>query len=227
MCWRVATRCDSPNDDQHLLAPVGDLVGSDVELAVAEVVDPQHLADQALRLLARERHHAGKEGVGIDQVTELGQVDTVAQMADHRGEDVAPGERGAVGLQVVLLVGQDHRTPCAACHRHRRGQQPVVGPDEHALAVGDLDRDRLAAAADTRVDHGEDHPTREVRNATGQRQAAGAHVERCDLVRQVDRVRMRCDVVDDRLDHTDELVDQAVVGQQRDGVVAAAHGRST
>ena len=159
------------------------------------------------------------------RLAELGEVDAVAQVAGDRGEDVAAGERGPVRLQVVLLVGQHHGPPGAARHRHRRRQQTVVGPDEHALAVGDLDRDRLATAADARVDDGEDDTARDVGDAAGQRQAAGAHVERGDVVGQVDRLGVRSDVADDRLDDADELVDQAVVGQQRDGVVAAAHWR--
>ncbi len=46
-----------------------------------------------------------------------------------------------------------------------------------------------------------------------------------DLMGQIDQVGVRGDVADHGLDDPGELVDQAVVGQQRDGVVAAAHRR--
>jgi hypothetical protein len=40
-------------------------------------------------------------------------------------------------------------------------------------------------------------------------------------VREVDDADVRCDVTDHRLDHPDELVGGAVVGQERHGVESA------
>ena len=136
-----------------------------------------------------------------------------------RPANVAPCE----GRWYSSLVSTTARSR-AAGHRDRWGEQSVVGTDEHAFAVGDFDGDRLACAADPRIDDAEHDAAREVRDASGQRQAAGAHVERCDLVGEVDDAGVRSDVVDDCFDDADELVDEAVVGQERDGVVAAAHG---
>src|SRR5437763_1252276 len=77
-----------------------------------------------------------------------------------RGEDVAARERGAGGGQLVLVVGQRHGAAGAAGHRHRRGQQTVVGTDEVGLAVGALHGDGPALAADPGVDHAEHHAQR-------------------------------------------------------------------
>ena len=119
-----------------------------------------------------------------------------------------------------------HGASGAAGHRDGRSQQAVVGADEHAFAVGDFDRDRLAAAADAR-----DRPPPsttplgmyETHRASARlpaRTSNGAMLWVRSIV-----LGVRSDVADDRLDDADELVDEAVVGQQRDGVVAAAHGR--
>jgi hypothetical protein len=43
-------------------------------------------------------------------------------------------------------------------------------------------------------------------------------------VRQVDGLGVRGDVADDGLDNADELVDEAVVGEQRHVLESAAHG---
>ena len=59
------------------------------------------------------------------------------------------------------------------------------------------------------IDHAEDDAGGQVGDRPGQCQAAGAHVERGDLVGQVDDRDVRRELVDDRLDHPDELVDRA------------------
>ena len=48
-----------------------DLVRVDVELRVAEPVDPQHLADDGVAFPARERDDAGREQVEVDRLAEL------------------------------------------------------------------------------------------------------------------------------------------------------------
>ena len=123
------------------------------------------------------------------------------------------------------LVGQHHGALRAAGHRDRRSEQTVVGTDEHTFAVGDLDRDRLAAAADAGVDDGEHDPGGRYEIAPGQRQAAGAHVER-SRSRGVRSIIATCGAMSRMTALTTPTNSsiEAVVGEERDGVVATAHG---
>ena len=85
----------SPHRHLQALTQRRDLVGTDVQLAVAEPVDPQHLAHQ--RAPRRSRGSGttpGHQQIGIDRVAELEQVDAVAQVRGRRGEHVATGEGG-------------------------------------------------------------------------------------------------------------------------------------
>ena len=86
------------------------------------------------------------------------------------------------------------------------GEDPVVGPDEHRGAARHLDRDRLAVGAHAGIDDGEDHPGTGVLHRPGEGQATGAHVERRDLVGEVDDVDPGRELADDRLHDADELV---------------------
>ena len=204
--------------------PSGELLGADVQLAVAEPVDPQHLGAHAVGLVARRA--ATMPGISRPasiERAELGQVDAVAQVGGRRGEHVATGERRAGRRELVLGVGQHDGAAGAAGHGDRRRQQAVVGPDQHALAVGDLDRHRLPRRADARVDDRQHDAVGHVRDRTGPAPGAAADVERPDAVGQVDDHRVRRQVAHDRLDHADELVVEPVVREERHGVVAAGH----
>ncbi len=139
---RVGRR-GAPNVDA-LAEPVGQVVGADVQLGVAEAIDPQHLGDHGVVVGLRQRHDTRQQQVGVDRLAELAEVDAVAELCGGRREDVAPGERGAGRRQVPAGVGQLDGTFRPARHRHRRGEQTVVGADEDALAAGDLDGDRAA-----------------------------------------------------------------------------------
>ena len=99
-------RCDRHADP---LAEAVDLVGIDVDLGVAEAVDPQHLADDRVALLAGERHDPGPQQVGIDRCAELGEIDAVRQVGGRGCEHVAAGERRARGRELVRGVGQRDR----------------------------------------------------------------------------------------------------------------------
>ena len=99
----------------------------------------------------------------------------------------------------------------------------MSGPDEHAGAAGDLDGDRLARRADTGVDDGQHDALGDVRDGPGQGQRSAAHVVGADAVGEVDRRDVRGQVAQHGLDDADELVVEAVVGQERHGVVGAAH----
>ena len=97
------------------------------------------------------------------------------------------------------------------CHR----QHPVVRADEDSPPAGDGDRDRTATRADSRVDDGEHDTLRDVRDAAGEGERAGPHVERRNLVGEIEHRYVRGDVGDDTLNDTDELVTDSVVGKKR------------
>ena len=88
-----------------------------------------------------------------------------------RPAKVGPGRR-----QLVLGVGQLDGPAGAADHRHRRGEQAVVGPDEDRLAVADLDRDGPPVGADAGVDDGEHDAGAQVLGGPGQAERAGPDV---------------------------------------------------
>ena len=140
-------------------------------------------------------------------------------------EDVAPGERRSGRLELELGVVEHDRTPRPAGHGHRRRQQPVVGSQQHALAVADLDRHRPAVGADARVDDGQHDTAGHVLDGPGQGQRGAPHVVGGDVVGEIDHRHVTGDVTDHRLHDADELVTDTEVGQEGDGVVAGGdHG---
>ena len=93
---------------------------------------------------------------------------------------------------------------------------PMITPAPSATSIATA----RASGADARIDDRQHDAARHVRDAPRQRERTGADVERRDLVGEVDDGDVRCEVTDDRLDHADELVGGAVVGEERDGVEA-------
>ena len=125
-----------------------------------------------------------------------------------------PAKVGPGAAQLVLGIGQLDSGGGAADHADGRSQQPVVGPHEVRLPVADLDGDGPPVGAHAGVDHCQHDAGAEVLDAAGQRQGAGLDVVGLDVVGDVDDRDLRRDRADDRLDHADELVAGAVVGQE-------------
>ena len=149
----------------HEFAERLDVVRTDVELGIAEPIDPQHLGDHLITIDAAQRHDAGEHAGGIDRLAHLGQVDPVAQMGGHRREHVAPCEGLTRRGKVKVGVGELDGAPRSACHRDGRREEPVVGTDEDGGTIGDLHRDRAARGSDTGIDHREHDTGRDVLNA--------------------------------------------------------------
>ena len=133
----------------------GQIRRTDVQLHVAELIDPQHLGDDEIVTDLSERNDPGHQQVDVDLTAEIHQVDAVAQVRGGGAEHVAAGERRARRRQLVLEVRQLHGAFGAADHRDGGCEQPVVGADQDAFTTGDLDRHRPTGRADTGVDHGE------------------------------------------------------------------------
>src|SRR5690606_40873273 len=87
------------------LAEVGHLVGVDVELAVAVPVDPEDLGHDGAVLLAGQGAEPGPQDAGVDGGSELVEGHAVAEVGGGRREDVAAGEGGAGGGQLVGGAG--------------------------------------------------------------------------------------------------------------------------
>ena len=136
--------------------------------------------------------------------------------------------RSARGGELVVGVGQLDRSGRAADHADRRGQQPVVRPDEDRGAVAHLDRHRSAVGADPGIDDGEHHARRQVLRgcapASGRRPArrAAAISWLMSITTTGGAIWRITDLHD-----ADELVGRAVVGEERDRVVAVHGGRAT
>ena len=203
-----------------------ELVGIDVELAVAEAVDPPHLArDGAVVTYFGQRHQSRHQRGRIDRRAELRQGNARRQVASRGGEDVTAREGRAGRREVVVGVVERHHRTGAAGHRHRRGQQPVVGPQQHA--AGHFDAHQAPARADTGVDHREhDAVVGEVLHRAHEEQRAGAHVVRRDVVADVEDSDIGREPRHHGLAHADEFVSQAVVGRERDEHAATLSARA-
>ena len=106
-------------------------------------------------------------------------------------------------------------------HRDRRREQPVVGPDEHGVL--DLDRDATPVGADPGIDDREHDTLGQVLDRPHERQRARPHVERRDVVGDVDDPQLGSDVEHHRVAHAHELVGPPVVGEERDERRASRH----
>ena len=105
-------------------------------------------------------------------------------------------------------------------------QQAVVGADEDAVVLGRAQRDRAPLAADLGVDDREMHARRAVRQRAAQDERAGAHVVARDAVGDVDDARLGRDARDHAVADPDEVVGEAVVGEERDRALHRASTRS-
>ena len=152
---------------------------------------------------------------GSTALPSVGERHAGGEVAGGGCEHVTAGERRAGrGELVVGVVERDHR-PGATGHRHRRGEQAVVGAEQHA--AGHLHADQAAAGAHARVDDRDDHAVvGQVLHRPHQHERARPHVVGRDLVADVEDAHVGREAEHDRLAHPDELVGVAVVGRERD-----------
>ena len=192
------------------------LVGVDVELAVAEPIDPPDLAvDRATLVVPGQRDEPGDQPGCVDLVAQLRGVDTGGEVGGGGGEDVAPRERRARRGQLMLGAGERDHTLGAAQDGDGRSEQAVVGAEKDRVL--DLDGDESAVGADAGVDDRQDDAAvGQVLRGPHQRENPGAHVVNRELVGDVDDLEVRGEAEHHRLAHPDELVGVAVVGQERD-----------
>ena len=92
----------------------------------------------------------------------LAEIAAVADVGHGGSEDIASRKGRPRRRQAVLGAGEDDGPAGTAHHRYGWCQQPVVRPDEHGLAIGDLDGDGPPLAPDTGVDDGQHHSGGEV-----------------------------------------------------------------
>ena len=160
---------------------------------------------------------SGVELVGVDRVA------GAARAARRRRAARPPGRRGrGRGTSPTPARGGagerrdvDRLDDAAEALRGQR-EQAVVGADEDPVLLGGAQRDRAALAADLGVDDREVHARRAVRQRAAQHERAGAHVVAGDAVGEVDDPRLGRDPRDDAVADADEVVVEAVVGQEGD-----------
>ena len=139
----------------------------DVQLAVAEPVDPEHLGLDLAVLDVRA-------AAGCPGVSDAGSMSSpstasgipfamcaIAGAMMSRPANVGPG----AGSWYSSFSSTTTRSGPAE-QRHRRCQQAVVGPDEHA--VGDLDHDAAPVRPDAGIDDREHETLREVLDGPGE-----------------------------------------------------------
>ena len=163
------------------------------------------------------------QGVRVDRIAQFLERSTGAQTRrppDRRGRARRRSRHGPGGTasrcsSTAVVTGA---SPAELGRRH---QQPVVGADEvHGPAVcGQRPRGRCRAAPCRRRGRPRRARRHSPRCGTARTQgvAARAHVERRDVVGQVDDGRPRCARGDHRVDDADELVLGPEVREEEDG----------
>jgi hypothetical protein len=213
----------TPSDLDHVTKSGRQVVGPDVELHIAKTVGPQSLRDDGRVVDLRERDHARKQQIGVDEFTKVKKIDAVAQVRCSRSKDVTPIERRSWRLELILEVCECNGPSCSSDHRNSRSQHTIIGTDEHPFAIGNLDGDTTTSGTNARIDHRNDDARGDIANRTGQRERSSANVERHNAMCEVDHSGMRSNLTNHRLDHADEFVGRAIVGKKGDRVVTAAH----
>ena len=163
----------------------------------------------------------GASDAALDLVAEDAERNAVGDVGDRGRHDVATGERRPRRGQLVLRVLERDDPLGAAQHRDGGREEPVVGTDEHAVLH--LDGDAPSLGSDPGIDDREHEPFGEVLHRSRERERTGAHVERCNVVRDVEHAQLRCEVGHHRVADTDELVTAPVVGEKRDEVGTRSH----
>ena len=163
----------------------------------------------------RARIRATDQAAGVDRGADQTGVAPDDQMGGGRGEDIAAveGAGRSAGAQAGRV--QHHGRPHPAQRRGQRAEQPVVRTHQPGRSARrHLEGHGPAIGAHPGVDHGHHHPGAEVGPGPHQQGRAGGHVEGGDLVGQVDHRDGRRQRVEDGVDHADELVGRAVVGEE-------------
>ena len=153
---------------------------------------------------------------GLGGVAPLGQPLPGGQVGRHRGEDVAPVKGGRHRLQAPGRAAHVHRLDRAAEPLGGQPQQAVVRADQQAVLLRAADRHRAALGAHLGIHHRQVHAGRQVRQGVAQDQRPGADVVARDAVGDVEDPALRGDARDHPVADADEVVDQAVVGEERD-----------
>ncbi len=190
--------------------------GSDVGLCVAERIDPEHLTGHpAVVVLDQGQQQRGDAG-GFEVGAEIRHRGLAG--GEHGGggsEDVAPVEGDPVAGKPELGSLEGHEPLRPSHHRHRRGQQTVVGSDE--VAPLGLGGDGAPSRPHPGIDDRQGDAVGDVLNRPKQRQGTAADVSRSDAVGDVDHPDVGGDAGDHAVHHADELVGQTEVAQERDG----------
>ncbi len=182
---------------------------------------------QAALVLAGERHHGREERDGIDGRAQVGQVDAEAQVGGGRGEDVAPVEgRASVGTSTSGLVSSTARdappqSATAGASRPLSGPTSTEAPSPTSTAIG---RREVPTCGSTTAST---TPGQRYGVLRARARPPAAHVVGRDAVGEVDDGDLGGDRADHRVDDADELVDEPVVGEEGDRVVAKGHARRT
>jgi hypothetical protein len=198
----------------------GDLLGLAVEDQVAKGVGVQDVQLEPAVGHHRDGDVQAPQAVRRQRLAEVRDRHPRGERGGHGGEDVAPVEGRRDGLQAlgraldVVGLG-DAAEPFADGH-----QQPVVRADEQAALI---DRPHCHGAPPARsgrahpgIDDGEDDRVGQVGERRPQHDRPGVDVVAGERVGQVDHARLRAAARDHRVADTDELVAEAVVGQERD-----------
>ena len=193
----------------------------EVQLHVAEAVDPEHRAPDPGGADLGLRQVEARQGVGRDRWAELRELDSKGKMCGGRGEEIASVERARDRLERVLRVHELVRLGDPAELLRGRDQQAVVGPHvQPTLTIAQ--RQRAARAPDPGIDDGEVYAGRHERQRVRERQRALENSLRCDAVRDVDDLRVRGDAFHHTVAGADEVVLQSEIRQERNEARHAA-----
>ena len=174
---------------------------------------------QAVGLRARKRQSARQQRHGIDLGAQVLEGHASTQKGCSWSEHIAAVEGRTGSGQVVFGVVEHHGPRGTSHHRHRWGEETVVGSDQIGRPVAHLYGNGAPVRSDPGIDHRQHHPRAQVLNAASEGQRSASHVERCDPVGHVGDLHARRQRLEHRVHDTHELVVAAVVGQEGDVTV--------
>ena len=150
--------------------------------------------------------------------------DAVGDVRDRGRHDVAAGERRARRRQLVLLVLERRRSGRGPPSIATAGaSRPLSGPTSTPCSTSTaMQRRSVPTPGSTTASTS---PSGRYCTARRERERAGPHVERRNVVGDVDDAQLRRDVEHHRVADADELVGAPVVGEERDELGARRHRR--
>ncbi len=192
------------------------ITAGDVADEIAELVDVNDFTDNAA--IVAQQAGLREDGIRTDHRADSGERCSLRQLRGDRRHDLAAMKRGAHGLRRENFIADGMNGFFIKLRKHVT-EDTVVGGDESVAAGGS--GEEAALGTDAGIDDDQkDGRGRKVAIRLFEQKGCRADIKGVDVMGDVDDVGRGCNSLDGALEHTDEAVVEAVVGQERN----RAHG---